>query len=145
MTTDRDGIEAGIPVSTPYIVISIRDPHQPKARVRKQSGLCGVLHLAFHDAEPIATMVLPKTIVFMSAKQAKRIWAFVHEHEAQVGTIVVNCQQGVSRSPAVAAALCKAMGGNDRMFWDEFNPNRYVYQLVLDACPKAGCGSAERT
>ena len=69
----------------------------------------------------------------MSPDQAAQIWRFVREHEGQVGTIVVHCEQGMSRSPAVAAALCKAKGGDDARFWRQNQPNPYVYQLVLNA------------
>ena len=50
-----------------------------------------------------------------------------------MGTIVVQCEQGMSRSPAVAAAICKGMGGDDQRFWRNYSPNRYVYEVVLGA------------
>lgn len=37
--TDRESIETGLPVSTLYVVISIRDADKRKARVRRQPGL----------------------------------------------------------------------------------------------------------
>jgi len=133
IVTDRIGIQQGVRVRSAYVVISIRDPDTSKARVRKQSGLRDVLYLAFNDTEPVASMVLPKEIIPMDAKQAEKVWAFVRQHQAQIGAIVVHCEQGMSRSPAVAAALCKAMGGDDHRFWQEYQPNSYVYRLVLDA------------
>ena len=131
--TDRNGIEHGIVVRSSYIVISIRDPGRHKASVRRQSGLRGILYLAFSDTEPVASLALPREIVPMTPDHADQIWKFVREHESQVGTIVVHCEQGMSRSPAVAAALCKAMGGDDARFWHQYQPNPQVYRLVMAA------------
>ena len=69
----------------------------------------------------------------MTPKQARQICRFADKHKADVGTFVVHCEQGISRSPAVAAALCKAMGGDGRDFWRDYGPNHHVYRCVLDA------------
>ncbi len=69
----------------------------------------------------------------MTPDHADRVWRFVRKHESQVGTIVVHCEQGMSRSPAVAATLCKGKGGDDARFWRQYQPNPYVYRLVMDA------------
>jgi hypothetical protein len=42
----------------------------------------------------------------------------------------------MSRSPAVAAAICKGLGGDDRRFFREYQPNEFVYRLVLDSMPR---------
>ena len=131
--TDRDTIETGLLVQTSYVVISIRDPHKRPANVRKQAGLRDVLFLSFHDAEPTHMMALSGKIKLMMPIHAKQIHQFVDKHKEHIGAIVVHCEQGMSRSPAVAAALCKSMGGDDKNFWRDYQPNRYVYRLVLEA------------
>jgi predicted protein tyrosine phosphatase len=136
LVTDRKSIEDGILVRTSYIVISIRDPGKMKAAVRKTSGLRATLFLQFHDTEPTKGMILPPEIRLMSPKDAASIWAFVLKHSKNVGTIVVHCEQGMSRSPAIAAAICKGLGGDDQRFWREYQPNRYVYDLVVGASGK---------
>jgi predicted protein tyrosine phosphatase len=133
MVTDRTGIERGIRVRSSYAVISISDPGSRRPKVRKQSGLRAVLRLCFHDAEPTGMPDLDRRVTCMHADQARQIWEFVTQH-ADVGTIVVHCEAGMSRSPAVAAALCEAMGMDDR-FSREYQPNAHVYRLVLDAAP----------
>ena len=105
IVTDRESIERGIIVRSSYVVISIRDPEKPKAKVKKQSGLRDVLYLAFHDAEPAAGTILPSSIVLMTPAQAADIWKFVEKWQNNVGTVVVHCEQGMSRSPAVAVAI----------------------------------------
>jgi predicted protein tyrosine phosphatase len=129
IVTDRYSIERGIRVRSSYVVISIRDPGKPEARIPKPSGFRAVLYLAFHDAEPSKTLELPK-IVLMTESQAKKVWKFVRQWEGQVGSIVVHCEQGMSRSPAVAAAICRALGGDHQYFFDEYQPNQYVFELM---------------
>jgi len=130
---DRESVEQGILVRSSYILISIRDPDKRKVRVRKQSGLRGVLHLAFHDAEPAGNMAVPENITLMTEKHARRVWSFVKKWEKQVGTVVVQCEQGMSRSPAVAAALCKRLGGDESRFFKRYQPNHHVYRLMVEA------------
>jgi predicted protein tyrosine phosphatase len=105
-----------------------------------QSGLRDVLYLAFDDAEPTTNLTLPPDITLMTAEQAKEIWQFVRQWEAKVGAVVVHCEQGMSRSPAVAAALCKSYGGDEACFFRGYLPNRYVYRLMLSSR-----GEAEET
>lgn len=136
IVTDRDGIEAKLVIRSSYVVISIHDPRRRPAKVRKQPGLRDILFLSFHDSEPIERLTLPPEVKLMTPEQAKQIHQFIEKHKSDVGAVVVHCEQGMSRSPAVAAALCKSMGGDDRRFWRDYQPNSYVYRLVLEATPK---------
>lgn len=133
VVTDREGIEEGVLVRSSYIVISIHDPDRRKAKVKRQSGLRGVLHLAFHDAEPTSSPALDAQVTLMTPDHARQIWAFVEKHRNEVGAVLVHCEAGMSRSPAVAAALCKVMGGDERRFWREYQPNMHVYRLMIEA------------
>lgn len=132
VVTDRESIERGVLVRSSYVVVSIHDPDKPPARVRRQSGLRDVLHLAFHDAEPSQAMGLPEHVVLMTSEQAAQVWAFVRKWAGQVGAVVVHCEQGMSRSPAVAAALCRALGGDEARFFREHQPNPYVFRLMCE-------------
>ena len=136
IVTDRLSIEGGILVRSSYIVISIHDPDKRRARIPKQAGLRDVLVLAFHDAEPASNMKLPEDIRLMTAEQAERIWVFFHTHVGAVGAVVVHCEQGMSRSPAVAAALCRLHGGDEMYFFKNYQPNRYIYELILSEADK---------
>lgn len=134
--SDRETVERGIIVRTSYAVISIRDPGSPKARIPRTSGLRAVLRLAFHDAEPAAGFTLPSNITVMTSEQAKRIWAFVERQRvAGTETLVVHCEQGMSRSPAVAAAICVRQSGQADRFFQDYQPNRHIYNLMLHTCP----------
>ncbi len=133
--TDRRSIEQGYLVRSSYALISIRDPDAAKARIPKAAGLRATLHLAFHDAEPEASMELPPHIVLPTEDHARMIWRFVDEHKEQVGAFVVHCHQGMSRSPAVAAALARYLGLSDDQFWEEHAPNQYLNELMMNTIP----------
>jgi predicted protein tyrosine phosphatase len=133
--TDRKAIESGFLVRSTYALISICDPGSTRARIRKSSALRATLHLAFHDAEPTANLKLPTQIVLMTEKHAAKIWRFVTRHKDHVGAFVVQCHQGMSRSPAVAAALAVYLGVDERPFWRDYSPNQHVYRLLRAAMP----------
>ena len=140
--TDRVTIQSGIVVRTPYIVVSIYTPTMPRPVIPRRLGLKAVLFTSFHDAEPTEGFALPPDIVLMTLKQAKAIWRFVKRHQAAVGSIVCHCEQGMSRSPAVALALAETLGGDVAYIRDNYQPNQYVYGLMKEAI-KAENGSAQ--
>ncbi len=127
IVASREEIERGILVWEPYAVISISDPGSRKPRIRKPILFRGALFLKFHDAED----QLRPDIVLMKPSHAKRIWRFVREYQDRIGALVVHCEQGASRSPAVAASIARALGDDDSLFFREYVPNRYVYELML--------------
>ena len=97
-------------IRRPYIVISVRDPGTKRAKIRQTLGLKGVLYLAFHDAEPSEGSTLPTNIHMMTRSHAQQIWRFVNKHDQEVSAIVCHCEQGMSRSPAIASALAMHLG-----------------------------------
>jgi predicted protein tyrosine phosphatase len=140
IVTDRRSIEAGIVVRTPYIVVSIYTPGRPKPAIPRRCGLKGIFFTSFHDAEPDGEMSLPADIVLMTREQAMAIWKFVKRHQNQVGSIVCHCEQGISRSPAVAIALAEAFGSDTSKIKAHTHPNQHVYRLMCRAI-KASRGS----
>ncbi|MGC9261717.1 MAG: hypothetical protein ACP5I8_16765 [Phycisphaerae bacterium] len=129
----REEIEVGVLIKSAYVVISISDPDKPRPKIKKQAGLREVLYLAFNDAEPSSLLEPSPEIKNITPEQANEICNFVHRHKADVGAIVVHCEQGMSRSPAVAAAISDALGLNPKRFWQLHTPNEYVYHTVSDA------------
>jgi len=129
----REEIEAGVIVPSDYVVISIGDPDKPRARVKAEAGLRDVLYVAFRDAEPSPSAMVSAEAGPMTAAHAEAIRDFVRRHQGSVGAIVVHCEQGMSRSPAVAAAVSQSLGLDYRRFFQMYAPNRHVYDLVMDA------------
>jgi predicted protein tyrosine phosphatase len=133
IVTDRRTIEAGIVVRSDYIVISIHDPGEPPAKVAEDPCLRGVLALSFFDIDPSPEFVLPESANYMARGQAVAVWDFLEQHRAHIGAVVVHCNQGMSRSPAIAAALSEAFGLDCRRFWRDYNPNPHVYHCMMEA------------
>lgn len=134
LVTDRESIEQGLGLRVGHAVISITDPGRKPARIGHRQGLRAVLALAFDDAEPTGPLAdLPAGLRPMIEADAQAIWRFVDEQRGQVEVLVVHCEMGMSRSPAVAAAVTRALGGDDAGFFERYSPNRYVYDLLLEA------------
>ena len=135
IVVSRQEIETGLLLRSPYIVISIADPGSRLPKIRRSALCLGILRMRFHDAEPCQDFILPPEIKLMTRRQALTAWRFVYQYLAHVQTIVVHCEAGMSRSPAVAAAVCRGLGGDDRRFFQEYQPNMHIYRLMLATKP----------
>jgi len=63
---------------------------------------------------------------------------FVHRHLLDVRRIIVQCDAGLSRSPAVGAALARVLNGDDAEFFGgRYRPNMRVYRTLLETRPAA--------
>lgn len=133
IVSNREEIEQGLVVDAAYLLISIRDPDRRSVRFKKPSGLVAALELAFHDAEPAAGFSVPPQIKMMTHDQAHQICEFIKARPDKAEAIVVHCEQGMSRSPAVALAIAEHLALDTDWIWESFQPNQFVYGLVADA------------
>lgn len=128
----RQGLAAARPHEVPHIVISITSSVDDVARLPENTRCRGTLRLAFPDAA-VASEVHAEGVLF-SREQALDVWRFVRQHLDGIERIVVHCDAGMSRSPALAAALSKILAGDDAQFFGgRYRPNERVYRMVLDA------------
>ncbi len=131
---DRETVERGLSVKAgTYALISITDPDKRRIRIPKSSALRAMLELRFHDAEASAGFHLPSNIKPMTEDDAKQIASFVLQHREHINALVVHCEAGMSRSPAVGAAIAQALGLDTSSYDRDYQPNAYVRTLVLDA------------
>ena len=123
----RRAIEALAAHDVPYVVISITTTAADQASV-PASELCrGILRVSFADIDrPLSGAVI------FDVDHARAICAFITKHRASIERIVVHCDAGFSRSPAVAAAIAKCLGEDDAEFFRRYQPNMHVYQTLLD-------------
>jgi predicted protein tyrosine phosphatase len=95
----------------------------------------GVLRLAFHDSDPNNTHnphIATEEQLFNSMR-ANLVLDFVEEKKRDIDMLVVHCEAGVSRSPAIAAVISKVVFGEDKDFFlPPFTPNMHVYRVMLD-------------
>lgn len=117
-------------------IISITDPGMNHPELGHVTGVNEILKLRFYDEESG-----DNTITMYDAIQIKH---FVDDNINKVDTIYVNCDGGVSRSSAVAAALLKYMGLDDSKIWKngKYSPNRLVYE-TLAIVLKLDCNTIE--
>jgi predicted protein tyrosine phosphatase len=92
----------------------------------------GLLNMAFADIEFARDDIEPE-MVFDQVK-AKQILDFVAEMWPQVECFLVHCHAGMSRSPAVAAAIEHIYHGNraDEFWFKTKTPNMLVYRTLLN-------------
>jgi predicted protein tyrosine phosphatase len=129
----RRALEAVQPHEVAHVIISITSGPEDIAHLRRNDQCKGVLRLHFPDAE-VASDQFPEAVLFAPA-DARQIWAFVLGHP-EVQRIVVHCDAGVSRSPAVAAALARILNGDDaEYFAGRYRPNMRVYRMLLEHAP----------
>ena len=109
------------------------------------SGCCkGVLNLRFSDVNPamfvskedkdyLERQIINGTVKLFDEEDAKKIKKFVDNmnKRGDVQTLLIHCAAGVSRSPAVAAAICQYLFGNDGDFFEKQVPNKFVYDNLL--------------
>lgn len=68
---------------------------------------------------------------------ANAIVDMVEKFRSSISEIIVSCEAGYSRSPAVGAALSKYLNGTDDEFFSgKYYPNMLVYRTVLWAATK---------
>lgn len=115
-------------VPEPHIVISISGPNDPKAELPIRENCAGILRTEFHDITRKIDRLVP-----ISDKQAQEIVEFVNRYKDYIGTFVVHCEAGISRSSGVASAIAILMGDDDLEFYEKFYPNRLVVEKILKA------------
>ena len=113
-----------------YVVISIRSPHTYPVELLDDQNRLATLCTAFSDIDR-ALVGYPKQIL-MTKTQSKEILSFYRFYRHKVDTVVVNCEAGISRSSAVAAALAKTEAQDDSEFFKKYIPNRFVYRMILE-------------
>ncbi len=107
----------------PWAAIQIS--HQDDFPTLHSENRVGLLRLVFEDTEEADT---PESF---NPALATEILDFVEKMWDQVEVFLVHCQLGLSRSPAVAAALCRIYYDQDGRWFESIFPNRLVYHVLL--------------
>jgi predicted protein tyrosine phosphatase len=123
----RPAIASLPPHDVAHVIISITTTEGDRARFPVPPSCRGVLRVVFADIES----PIPDVRMF-DIELAREIWRFVLKHREAIARIVVHCDAGHSRSPAVAAALSRVLVGSDEEFFRRYEPNPHVYRLLLE-------------
>jgi len=107
-------------------VISITDPDEPTAVIERDER--DILRQQFHDLDRFHSQL--KEVTYFSHSHAAIIATFVHKN-LQKDNMVIHCEAGISRSPAIAAAICNHL--NLPGWWKFFHkcmPNLMVLTIL---------------
>jgi predicted protein tyrosine phosphatase len=118
-------------LTEPNIIISITNPDSPSISLTTNKYRLAKLQLSFWDSHPKHEHDMQIDAYMFNTAYAKRIWKFYTQHKDKISTVVVNCEGGISRSSAIAAALAKGIGQPDDDFFLRYYPNSYVYYTLL--------------
>lgn len=113
-----------------HVVISITSPEAKFVKLPDNPNRLGILMLKFPDLDREIERYKYNNLLF-NKYNAQAILNFFNLHIGQIELVIVQCEAGISRSPAVAAALSKAIGQDDSYFFKHYIPNRLVYRTIL--------------
>lgn len=128
VTNRKNIIELSKIINSPCAIISISGSNEPMPDIIKNPFILYLLELHFDDVEE--DWHNEKAMTF---EDAENIVNFVKQLN-DVDTLYVHCGAGISRSAGVAAAISKALTGDDTYFFERpFCPNMNCYKLTLKA------------
>lgn len=124
---ENRGSISSINPSLKHVVISISDPEQGKANVAETEHLRDILFLEFHDINRATS-----DMILFDESHADQILKFFDRYKGEVDLVIAHCNAGMSRSPAVVAALQKILTGDDSVWFKSKTPNSLVYRTILE-------------
>jgi len=119
----------------PHVVISIQDPSHEFVKLSEQEARQDWLGLKFHDLDDIFIPELygvQTNAVIFTKVDGLRILNFYNEWKNKVDLLIIHCVAGVSRSPAIGAALLRIDGQLDFDMFKRYRPNMHVYRTMLN-------------
>jgi predicted protein tyrosine phosphatase len=119
----------------PWACISIVTVENTWPKINEVNRV-GILQLAFAD---IFSAEGDEKGAFAEG-DAHRILDFVKEVWPNIEVLMVHCEEGNSRGPAVAAAISRIYLGEDRTYFLPYmyQPNQMVYRVLMDTARTRG-------
>jgi predicted protein tyrosine phosphatase len=123
----------------PWACISIATDEGDWPKINKVQQM-GLLQMHFADADhPVWQERLDRMgIPMFNEEHATKILDFVNEHWDNVELFMFHCEAGMSRSPAIAAAIMKINGMDDSTWFKNRTPNSHVYRVLLNTAHERG-------
>lgn len=115
----------------PWACISIGVDHGDWPRISRRERI-DRLRLAFADIKE------PKDdLILFNGELARQILEFVDRVWDEIEVLMIHCEAGISRSPAVAAAIAKLKYKDDAAYFRIYRPNTLVYLTLLQAARRS--------
>lgn len=113
------------------ISVSTRPECFPELSTVNQVGL---LQLGFWDISQPKTYDARLAGKLFTKEQAKQVLDFANEMMPKIETMLVHCEMGLSRSPAIAAALENIFygKGSEATYFNKYIPNVLVYKTITE-------------
>lgn len=117
-----------------FVLLSARDRYTEPPKV-DDPFLKDALYLCFDDIDEDFDDYLS-----MTQEQAEQVVDFVEKYKSSP-LLVCQCEAGVSRSGAMAAAIVWYLTGDDSQVWNNryLYPNKHVYCLLVHEFKRRGC------
>lgn len=129
-------------INIPTLIISISSmdtkvPNILERHKKENKNIISVIYAQFDDIDS-GTEVHGE--IPMMKSDAKHIVDGIEHNINRIQQIIVHCDAGYSRSPAVAAAIAKAFGIDDEEYFSggRYCPNRHVYRTMLNEFTERG-------
>ena len=121
----------------PHIVISVRDPGSPRLTLQDNPNRIAELYLEFsdYDGTDVVKMMYPHELKVFTGEDASSILKVLGLTYPYINLITVNCEAGICRSSAIAAALSILLGIGDTEYFNPrgpYIPNRFIYKVILN-------------
>ena len=131
---DRARAEKLIPTEK-CAIISITDTEDDIVKFVYDNNIKGVLRLNFLDEDNVGYYkhrVSSKYRLF-GVSDAIKILDFVDSIKDSIDILYIHCTAGISRSPAIAAALCDIYDIDSDINWFfMYTPNVFIYRKLLN-------------
>lgn len=125
----RPGIQALKSFPVYYVIISISTTLSEPAKLPVGDVNCrGVLRMAFEDTD----YELDGAFQDYHAKAVVDFTEQFIRGQPDLEYVLLHCDAGISRSPAVAAAIAVMLGESDKRFFRHYKPNMRVYRKILN-------------
>lgn len=114
-----------------HIVISITEPTSQFPNYGENKARKGLLQVKFIDVDKLVPGHKKSDII--TIQKAQEIIDFINKYK-YINLILCQCDAGISRSSAVAAALSRIMNNDDSYIFENprFRPNMLVYRTILN-------------
>lgn len=119
-------------IDEPTLIISISSTNDKLPLIINEAGNESIRHIVYLQFDDIDTAESVHGLKPMSNEDAERVVDALLQCVDEISQIIVHCDAGYSRSPAVAAALAKAIGESDEEFFGhDYCVNNHVYTTLL--------------
>lgn len=119
-------------IDEPTLIISISSTDDKLPLIMNEAGNENIRHIEYLQFDDIDTVESIHGLKPMSDEDAGRVVDALLQYVDEISQIIVHCDAGYSRSPAVAAALAKAIGESyEEFFGRDYCVNNHVYTTLL--------------